>query len=135
MTTTNHNDVRSNRAFSLIELLVVIAIIAVLAALLLPTLGNGKAQARRVQCVSQLQQWGKALQMYSDENEDATPRRGQGVRPLTKLDRPEDWFNALPPQMGIEGSATTSLARGRMQIRLPPCSSAPKPSPHRIVIF
>src|SRR5262249_39564985 len=24
------------------------------------------------------------------------PRRGQGVQPLTRLDRPEDWFNALP---------------------------------------
>ena len=90
-------------AFSLIELTVVVAIIALLAALLLPALGKGKAEARRAQCLSQLQQWGKALQMYAHANGDVTPRRGQGVRPLTQLNRPEDWFNALPVELNIQG--------------------------------
>ena len=31
------------------------------------------------------------------------PRRGQGVQPVTQLDRPEDWFNALPPFLGQPG--------------------------------
>ena len=91
--------IRQRPGFTLIELLVTIAIIAILAALLLPALSSGKAKARSSQCLDQLHQWGIALQMYVNANDDAIPRRGQGVRPLAQLDRPEDWFNALAPEV------------------------------------
>jgi prepilin-type N-terminal cleavage/methylation domain-containing protein len=94
---------RKGGGFSLVELLVVVAVIAILAALLLPALGRGKAEARRTQCLSQLQQWGAGLQLYVLDNEEEIPRRGQGVRPLTQLDRPEDWFNALAPELAVQG--------------------------------
>ncbi len=60
---------RRNDGFTLIELLVVVAIIAVLIAILLPSLGRAKANAVRVQCASNLSQWGKIVAMYQLEND------------------------------------------------------------------
>jgi prepilin-type N-terminal cleavage/methylation domain-containing protein len=60
-------------AFTLVELLVVIAIIAVLAALLFPALGSARANAQRTQCVSQIGSLGKALLLYTQDNEGQLP--------------------------------------------------------------
>ena len=95
------NRLRSGAAFTLVELLVVIAIIAMLAALLLPALSQAQAKARSTQCASNLRQWGLAYRKYADDFNDFLPRRGQGVQPLAQIDRPEDWFNALPPYFNL----------------------------------
>ncbi len=87
--------------FTLIELLVVIAIISILAATLLSVLASAREKGRSAQCLSNLRQWGVAFRMYADDNNDFLPRRGQGVQTLAQIDRPTDWFNALPTYFGL----------------------------------
>lgn len=59
--------------FTLIEMLTVIAIIAILAAVLLPSLSASRERGRIAYCANNLSQLGKALMMYIDENNDRFP--------------------------------------------------------------
>ena len=63
------------KGFTLIELLVVIAIIALLMAILMPSLQRVKKQAKAVVCQSNLKQWGTIFVMYTDDNNGFFPRR------------------------------------------------------------
>jgi len=59
-----------NRGFTLIELLVVISIIALLIAILLPTMGAARETGRSVTCLSNLRQMSVALAAYTSSNDD-----------------------------------------------------------------
>lgn len=57
------------RGFTLIELLVVVAIIAVLIALLLPSLAAAKDRARKTACAANMRGIGQQTRIYADEND------------------------------------------------------------------
>jgi prepilin-type N-terminal cleavage/methylation domain-containing protein/prepilin-type processing-associated H-X9-DG protein len=64
---------KTRPAFTLIELLVVISIIALLLAILLPTVKRARNQAKAVVCQSNLKQWGTVLALYAEDNEGRIP--------------------------------------------------------------
>jgi len=61
------------RAFTLIELLVVVAIIAILIAILIPSLGKAREMAIRSTCAANLKGHGQSFGMYSSQFADRLP--------------------------------------------------------------
>lgn len=85
------------RGFTLIELLVVIAIIALLLAVLIPSLRKVKRQARHVICQSNLSQWGKIFAVYLTDNDSTFMDGWFG----DAFDRDGQWMYALRGYTGF----------------------------------
>lgn len=64
---------RRTHGFTLIELLVVISIIAILMAMLMPTLSKARQQAMMVKCLSQVQQHVTATTVFTVDHRDQLP--------------------------------------------------------------
>jgi prepilin-type N-terminal cleavage/methylation domain-containing protein/prepilin-type processing-associated H-X9-DG protein len=61
------------RGFTLIELLVVIAVIAMLLAIILPSLKRAREAGHRITCMSNLKSLAAMIQMYATENDNKVP--------------------------------------------------------------
>lgn len=114
-------------AFTLIEVMVTIGVIALLLAILLPSLARSRENARSVKCRSNLHQWGLAMLMYAnshsgvlpfEERPDPRPGRGEDENQDKVWDnvpasgsRPAEirgwicWFDCLDRHMGRGVSA------------------------------
>src|SRR4051794_38364172 len=96
----------SRRGFTMVELLVVIAIIGLLAALLLPTLSHGKAQAQQTACANNIKQLGLAWFQYAGEHEDLLCNN-HGINETLRLR--QNWVNNLQDLLNAEGNTNAAL--------------------------
>src|SRR4051812_40695084 len=107
---------RKQAAFTLVELLVVIGIIAVLIALLLPSLTKARKQAQMIKCAANLHTLGLAATMYTNEN------KGYLVYPNTSPYENRCWYNALDPYLaGVVKVGRTGVAANRIYAEYKQC--------------
>jgi prepilin-type N-terminal cleavage/methylation domain-containing protein/prepilin-type processing-associated H-X9-DG protein len=113
--------------FTLVELLVVISIIALLLAILMPSLNKARLAAQKVVCGVNLKNFGLAMGMYIQGNNNI-PWEGQAdgdkiSNPVGPWAEPSFWANALPVlaggksynQMQLDDMAGAKLPKAGMK--------------------
>ncbi len=97
--------------FTLVELLVVIGIIAVLIAILLPSLAKARQAALKVACMSNMRQAVLEMRMYADENRDHIPL---GYIYSDKTSSNHLWYPYSWPAQDADGKRGTHVLLGLM---------------------
>lgn len=84
-------------AFTLIELLAAIAVLLILAAMLLPAAGAARGRADKIACLSNLRQFGVALQLYAGEWAENLPPNMDGRDASSGKTWVEGWLGLPGP--------------------------------------
>lgn len=87
-----------DRAFTLIELLTVIAIIGILAAILIPVVGQVREHAKNAGCISNLRQWHFAWNMFASDHDDFAP---SAARQDANGQRVSSWIKDMGPYIDL----------------------------------
>ncbi|MDB6025810.1 MAG: hypothetical protein JWM68_2033 [Verrucomicrobiales bacterium] len=90
----------------MLELLVVIAVIAILAALLLPTLSRAKAKAQQTSCMNNLRQINMGIRMYSDDSHDASPSPAAAASPTNFATLYSAYKQLTKNYVGVNGASS-----------------------------
>ena len=83
------------RGFTLVELLVTIAVVAILAALLFPSISQIVARGKSLKCLSNLRQIGGAFHLYANDNNGMFPPLNAGSGDTST------WMIRLAPYVGV----------------------------------
>lgn len=81
---SKESSVKTSGRFTIVELLVVIAIIVILVAMLLPALNAAREKAKKTKCISNLKQFGTAVNLYAVDYNSYIPPRGATFNDITK---------------------------------------------------
>lgn len=116
-----YHSMKNRTGFTLIELLVVVAIIALLMAILLPSLVRARQRAIVVSCLSNIRQVGLVFHAYAHEYGQKFPRQGGGENWIANpyLDDQHTWYTSIPlnalTELGYfsDGKAGLCNARGQ----------------------
>jgi len=110
---------RGKTAFSLVELLVVIGIIALLIAILMPTLGRARESANSLKCQAQQNQIYQALMLHAMEHKGYMPLTGlptPGLDPISLEDPRAEKYDYYGPAgnqhlMALQGAIAPLLGQ------------------------
>jgi prepilin-type N-terminal cleavage/methylation domain-containing protein/prepilin-type processing-associated H-X9-DG protein len=103
--------------FTLVEVLVVISIIGIIMAIVIPTVGRARENARSVVCRTVLNEWGRMMRMYADQYRDYLPFEDRGEEHLGRI----CWIDS------IEWSSTSTEAPERIKA----CPTVHRSDPNR----
>jgi len=111
---------KRNHGFTLIELLVVVAIIALLIAILLPSLSRAREMARRTACAANLNSQGNMMAVYAADYDNAIPYFDTATG--------GHWLTDLPIEFGdyLLMMKTASMTNAQSTRRIFYCPSNPE---------
>src|SRR5215203_4280922 len=101
-------------AFTLIELLIVIAVIAILVAIILPTVGKAREAANRATCLSNLRQLAISINGYLADNKTRFPEASSTnayYSPLAPRSTGAQAWSTLPAAYGADAYVLPTIGQ------------------------